>query len=219
MQVFFKWKVHLWSRLSSSSTFGYDHSQTVMFSKIGHARSSAVPQSLVLRVVSSGWKCCRLVIMGQVCRICSGIWSLSPHLQTAVGCSPKYMFWWSLQCPVQSLYKYWDLVFSPRLVVAVSHLLVSISCVSPLDSLFCLEDCFVFAEGRTGSGLLHSLPLPDDLFVRCLVLQHGQGSTARLLDQTLMCGNVLVGPLRYLYLVTFKLHLFCSWLHLPPKIL
>jgi hypothetical protein len=34
------------------------------------SRSSAVPQSLVLRVVGSGQKCCRLVMMGQVCRMC-----------------------------------------------------------------------------------------------------------------------------------------------------
>jgi hypothetical protein len=44
-------------------------------------RSSAVPQSLVFRTVGSGEKCCRLYMLGQVCRICSGVCSLNPHSQ------------------------------------------------------------------------------------------------------------------------------------------
>jgi hypothetical protein len=30
------------------------------------------------------------VMMEQVCRMCSGIWLLSPHSHTAVGWSPKF---------------------------------------------------------------------------------------------------------------------------------
>jgi hypothetical protein len=51
---------------------------------------------------------------------------------------------------------------------------ISISRVSPLDSLFYLEECFHgFAEGHTGSGFLHisaAFPLPDDPLFRCLFL-------------------------------------------------
>jgi hypothetical protein len=45
-------------------------------------RSSAVRQSLVFRAVGSGQKCCRLDMLRQVCRICSGVCSLSPHSQS-----------------------------------------------------------------------------------------------------------------------------------------
>jgi hypothetical protein len=68
-------------------------------------RSSAVPLSLVFRVVGSGQKCCRLEMLGQVCRICSGVCSLSPHSQTTEGWSPIFLrCWWSLQCPVHCRY-------------------------------------------------------------------------------------------------------------------
>jgi hypothetical protein len=66
-------------------------------------RSSGVPQSLVFKAVGSGQKCCRLDMLGQVCRICSGICSLSPHSQRAVGWRPIFLrCWWSLQYPVRS---------------------------------------------------------------------------------------------------------------------
>jgi hypothetical protein len=75
---------------SSFSALGQDHdlySQTEMVYKIGDSQQV---QSLIVRVVSSGQKCCWLVMMGQVCRICSGIWSMSSHSQTSVGWSHKF---------------------------------------------------------------------------------------------------------------------------------
>jgi hypothetical protein len=51
-----------------SSAFGYDH-QYFQTMAVLH-RLSAVPQSLVLRAVDSSQKCCRHVIMGQICRMC-----------------------------------------------------------------------------------------------------------------------------------------------------
>jgi hypothetical protein len=146
-------------------------------------RSSAVPQSLVLRVVGSGQMCCRLVMMGQVCSMCWCVWYAEPTTfanSCWVESLPSLLrCWWSLQCPVRSRY-IWRLgLFSPAGRCCLSPL-VSISRVSPLTGLylFFVEEYFGFVEGHTGAGLLHDcLPLPDDPLFRCLVLQRGQGSS------------------------------------------
>jgi hypothetical protein len=96
--------------------------------------------------------------------MCRDVWSPSPHSQTATGWSPKF-----------------PQVLEESTVSCTESAGISISHVSRLDSLFCLEECLGFAEGHTGAGLL---PLSDDPLFRCMVLQHGQGTIDGLLSLT-----------------------------------
>jgi hypothetical protein len=120
--------------------FGYDH----LFSNLDFLLwSSAAPQSLVLRVVGSRQRCCRLFMnLGQVCRLWPGVWSLSP--QTAGGWCPRFLgCWWNLQCPVYGVG------------------ILRLGLYSPVDGC-CLSLVSIDLSGEC-------LPLPGDPLFHCLV--------------------------------------------------
>jgi hypothetical protein len=131
------------------SVFGHDQSdpQSVVLDKVG-----SFPQvircspELVFRAVGSGQKCCWLDMLGQVCIICSGICSLSPHSQRAVGWRPIFLRCW---CRSWS----WNIVSWAFLSLAggccLSLPLIAISLFSPLDFIMIMKPfqfCAYFAN-------------------------------------------------------------------------
>jgi hypothetical protein len=100
-------------------------------------RSSGVPQSLVFRAVGSGQKCCRLDMLGQVCRICSGVCSrvcsLSPHSQRAVGWRPIFL-----------IYNQWNqfVQLSAEVLGWMSRITIGIHTCLQLAQRFNMGQCF-----------------------------------------------------------------------------
>jgi hypothetical protein len=99
-------------------------------------------------------KCCQLVMMGQVCRMCSSIWSRWAHIHGGQVYTQVLVY---LQCPVQSWH--WNLSFSLQSVDAVYLWMESVMSLHHVHWILCFasrKECFDFAEDHTGVGLLHS---------------------------------------------------------------